>query len=571
MRLGIVVNPGPCFTSFFVCIIKSGLFIISGGMAQQNLKDLLLAPHLDRHQVASMLIPYGFKETERADANLQAMADDPMARQLLSEIIEELLFCLSRSADPDQALNYLERFTKAAVSKILFLSYLKENPRTLELLAKIFGGSPFMSEILIRDPHYLYWVSDPEILYKNRKKRDLMRDLSIALKYLRTEEKKLDILRIFKRKEILLIGIRDLMRISDVEGTLASLSILAEVLIQKAYETCKLSMSREHGTPFCRDSSGRKIRAGFAVIGMGKLGGGELNFSSDVDLIYIYSSDREGGSKNRSRTGPVSISKAEYFKHLAQKITRALSDVTDEGYLYRADLRLRPEGRTGNIANSLGRSRKYYALRGETWERIAMLKAWPVAGDRALGARFISMIRPFIFGRPFDGNAITEVRRIKERINQKMSDRGLSRRNVKLGSGGIREIEFIVQTLQVSFGRRFPVIHKRNTLNALSALVKKMLISEEEYTFLSEAYIFLRDVENKLQMVYDFQIHSIPTKEEELKACALRMGYKETGFKGAAQKLLLDYHLHSGRVNKIFQGFFYSEGMSRFRKGKLKR
>jgi glutamate-ammonia-ligase adenylyltransferase len=456
-----------------------------------------------------MLSPYGFKETERADANLQAMADDPMARQLLSEIIEELLFCLSRSADPDQALNYLERFTKAAVNKIRFLSYLKENPRTLELLAKIFGGSPFMSEILIRDPHYLYWVSDPEILYKNRKKRDLMRDLSIAMKYLRTEEKKLDILRIFKRKEILLIGIRDLLRISDVEGTLASLSILAEVLIQKAYETCRLSMNREHGTPFRGVSSNRKIRAGFAVIGMGKLGGGELNFSSDVDLIYVCSSDREGTSQNRSKTGSASISKAEYFKYLAQKITRGLSDVTDEGYLYRADLRLRPDGRTGNITNSLGSCRQYYASRGETWERIAMLKAWPVAGDRALGARFISMIRPFIFRRTFDGNAISEVRRIKERINQKMSDRGLGRRNVKLGSGGIREIEFIVQSLQVSFGKRFPVIHKRNTLNALSALFKKMLLSEEEYSFLSAAYIFLRDVENKLQMVYDFQIHVI--------------------------------------------------------------
>lgn len=540
-------------------------------MTQLNLKDLFLAPQLDRHQVASMLSPYGFKETERADANLQAMADDPMARELLSDIVEDLLFCLSRSAEPDQALNYLERFTKAAVNKIRFLSYLKENPRALELLAKIFGGSPFMSEILIRDPHYLYWVSDPEILYKNRKKRDLMRDLSIALKYLRTEEKKLDILRIFKRKEILLIGIRDLLRISDVEGTLASLSILAEVLIQKAYETCKLSMNREHKTPFRRESSDRKIRAGFAVIGMGKLGGGELNFSSDVDLIYVCSSDREGQSRNRSKTGSASISKAEYFRHLAQKITRALSDVTDEGYLYRADLRLRPEGRTGNITNSLGRCRQYYALRGETWERIAMLKAWPVAGDRALGARFISMIRPFIFCRPFDGNAISEVRRIKERIDQKMSARGLSRRNVKLGSGGIREIEFIVQSLQVSFGRRFPVIHKRNTLNALRALFKKLLLSEEEYSFLSAAYIFLRDVENKLQMVYDFQIHSFPSKEEELKACALRMGYRETGFRGAAQKLLHDYHLHSGRVNKIFQDFFYSEGMPRFREGKLKR
>lgn len=534
-------------------------------MSPLNVKDLLLAPRLDSKQPASLLKPYGFKDIEGADANLQAMADDPRLREILSEIIEELLFCLSQSADPDQALNYLERFAKAAGSKTYLFSYLKETPRTIELLAKTFGGSPFMSEILIRDPHYLYWVSDPEVLYKNRKKRDLMRDLTIALKYLRTEEKKLDMLRIFKRKEILLIGIRDLLRVSDVEGTLASLSILAEVLIKKAYEICKLSVRRDYGIPFRRDSSGKKILTGFTIIGMGKLGGGELNFSSDVDLIYLYASGQEGILKIRSKERSIPISKAEYFRQLAQKVSKALSDITNEGYVYRVDLRLRPEGKAGNIACSLKRCWQYYASRGETWERLALIKAWPVAGDRFLGMRFLSMVRPFIYCRPLDANAVTEVRRIKERIGQKIYTRGHDHRNVKLGSGGIREIEFIVQSLQVSFGKRFPMIHKRNTMKTLRVLFHQRLLSKDEYLCLSSAYLFLRDVENKLQIVFDSQTHSLPAKDEDLRACALRLGYQETGQESAAEKLLADYHLHTSRVNNIYQSLFYTDEPSRFR------
>lgn len=521
-------------------------------MAKLNINDLLLASRLNLQQVASLLKPYGFKEIERADANLQAMADDPFARQILSEIIEGLLFCLSKSADPDQALNSLERFTKTAINKIHLFSYLKDTPRTIELLAKTFGGSPFMSEILIRDPQYLYWVSDPDVLYEARKKREVMQDLSGALKHLKTEEKKLEMLRIFKRKEILRIGVRDLLRLSDVEETIASLSILAEVLIQKAYEISESSMRQGYGFRFHKDSLGRRVRTGFTVIAMGKLGGSELNFSSDVDLIYLYASDKEGMS--------------EYFRLLSQKIIKALSDMTNEGYLYRVDLRLRPEGKAGNIASSLSRFEHYYSSRGETWERLALLKAWPLAGDRSLGMRFLSMVHPFIYRRPFDTRTIAEVRRMKERIDRKISVRGQDHRNVKLGSGGIREIEFIVQSLQASFGRKFPTIHNRNTMKALRALFRQRLLSEEEFYCLSRAYLFLRDVENKLQMVYDFQTHSLPRKEEELRACALRLGFKDTGKGTATESFLEEYHLHTSKVNRIYKGLFYRDGWKRFTK-----
>lgn len=512
-------------------------------MTRLNLKDLLLAPKLTPGEVASLLSLYGFKDIERADANLQEMADDLRGRQILAGILEELLSCLSQSVDPDRALNFLERFSRAALNKINLFSYLEGSPRTIELLAKTFGASPFMAEILIRDPEYLYWVSDPRVLHRERKRKEIERDLSTALKNIRTHEKKLDILRIFKRKEILRIGIRDLLKLSGVEETVAALSVLAEVLIQNAYEVCEGFLRQ--------NSTRRKTRAGFTILGMGKLGGGELNFSSDVDLIYLYGGDQENLA-------------ADYFKPLAQKITAALSEIADEGYVYRVDLLLRPEGNQGDIACSLKDFKQYYETRGKTWERMALIKAWPVAGDQALGKKFLSMARPFIYGSPLDSQALDEIKSIKERIDRKILSRDQTHRNVKLGFGGIREIEFIVQSLQLCSGGQASGLRERNTVKALRALLAHRLLSGKEHRSLSEAYLFLRDVENKLQMVYDFQTHALPADEQELRDCALRMGYRDADRETAAKKFLDDYRLHTTEVNRIFQSVFYSSAPSRF-------
>jgi [glutamine synthetase] adenylyltransferase / [glutamine synthetase]-adenylyl-L-tyrosine phosphorylase len=527
-------------------------------MAGLNPKDLLLAARLDAEQVATLLRPYGFREIQKADANLQAMADDPRARQLLADLIEEFLACVSRSADPDQSLTYFERFAKAAIHKVNLFSYLVSSPRVLDLLATTFGASPFMSEILIRDPEYLYWVSDSRILNPERKKKEMIRALSDMLKGIKTESKQLDLLRIFKRKEILRIGIRDLLKLASVESTGAALSDLAEVVIQKCYEISDRAIRREMGTPYHMGPGGKKVRTGFTVLAMGKLGGGELNFSSDVDLMYLYASDQGGirGPGQAVRSG--SLSQEDYFKRLSQKITSALSDVTSEGYLYRVDLRLRPEGNAGTLAHSLKAFERYYAARGETWERLALIKAWPVGGDRSLGVKFLKKVAPFIHGRPFGRNALQEVKRIKDRIDRKMSARGQSHRNVKLGLGGIREIEFVAQSLQASFGRKFPKVRERSTGKALRKLFDRGLLSPEEYRELSSAYRFLRDVENKLQMVSDFQTHSIPVESGEIRACAIRMGYATGGADTAVDRFLKDYGDHTRRVHGIFQSRFGS-------------
>jgi [glutamine synthetase] adenylyltransferase / [glutamine synthetase]-adenylyl-L-tyrosine phosphorylase len=525
-------------------------------MTPPNIKDLLLAPSLDPQQVIALLSPYGFEDPAKADANLQALGDNAPVRQLLADILEELLDNVSQSADPDQALNYFERFARAAINKIYLFSYLKDSPRTLEILAKTFGGSPYMAEILIRDPHYLYWVTDPQILNGVRKKREIERELARALKTLTDERKRLDYLRIIKRRETLRIGVRDLLRLCPVEETLADLSTLAEALISAAHWICSSALRREYGIP-------RKAFGGFTILAMGKLGGGELNFSSDVDLIYLYASDGE-----EVREEAATVLASEYFRRLCQKITVALSEFTSEGYVFRVDLRLRPEGKAGNIAYSLDGFERYYQSRGETWERLALLKAWPVAGDRALGWRFLEMARPFIYDRPFDLKALEEVRGIKRKIDQQISIRQQGRQqrshNVKLGAGGIREIELIVQALQVCHGARTPQIRERNTLKSLGALRDQSLISSEEYKTLTESYVFLRDVENKLQMVNDSQTHSLPIEGQELTACARRLGYSDNELGAAAEQLLRDYQRHTSQVNRIFEEIFSATVLGRF-------
>jgi len=498
------------------------------------IKDLLLAPSLDRPQAAALLGPYGFKDPIKADSNLQAMAGEPAEREILAEILTDLLACVSQSADPDQALTYLERFAQAALNKTRLFQYLQDSPQALEILAMTLGASPYMAEILIRDPQHFYWLTDPAILSSSRKKRDIQRELAHTLRVLEGEQRQLDYLRFVKRREMLHIGVRDLLRLCPVTETLVALSTLAEVLISMTYWVCASTLKRECSVP-------KNVFNGFTVLAMGKLGGGELNFSSDVDLIYLYDRDREE---------PGSIAASDYFLRLAQRVTGGLKDFTGEGYMYRVDLRLRPEGKSGYVAYPLDGFERYYRTRLATWERLALLKAWPVAGSRALAHAFLDMARPFVYDSAFDAKALEDVRSIKSKINKKMAERDQQTRNVKLGTGGIREIELIAQTLQIRHGGTLPDIRHRSTVQALGSLCAHSLVSREECDTLTEAYIFLRDVENKLQMANDAQTHSLPRDETELRVVARTLGY------AAADDFLREYQRHTSEVNRIFGVYF---------------
>jgi glutamate-ammonia-ligase adenylyltransferase len=261
----------------------------------------------------------------------------------------------------------------------------------------------------------------------------------------------------------------------------------------------------------------------------------------------------------------------EYYGALARRVTSYLAETTSEGTVYRVDLRLRPEGRMGAVAQSLRAFEAYYRTRGRTWERLALLRARPVAGDRPLGLRFLKRVRPFLFGRPFDATAVAEVRRLKEETDLEVARKGETERNVKLGTGGIREIEFLVQTFQLRFGRRRPGLRVRDTLGALDALHYAGLLGEDEHGALRRAYVFLRDVENKLQMVADAQVHSLPASEDEIRLCALRLGYRDAEEPGAGGALLRDHRSHTAAVHRIFTSVFSGERLEEAEKAVRRR
>jgi len=516
------------------------------GTRMSGVRDLLLAPSLTPERVAALLRPYGFLDPLRADRELQLLAEDPEARQLLAALLEELLQAAAGSADADQALARFERFVRASGSATRVFSHLRSDPRMLDVLLRTFGASSFLAEILIRHPDWLYWLSEPDVLTRPRRTADVWSDVRAALEPLQEEAHRLDALRVAKRREILHVGIRDLLRFASVGATLEALSEVAEALIEGALLVAETGLRESLGLDPPEPST---RRAGFVVLGMGKLGGGELNFSSDVDLLYLYDSDR-----GRVRRGASAPPRRDYYQNLARRLTVALGDVTGEGYVYRVDLRLRPEGGAGSVALPASAFAGYYRARGASWERLALLKARPVAGDFELGARGLERTSRFVFGPPFGEEALRELRRLKQQVDRRIAVRSEQARHVKLGIGGIREIELVTQVLQLRFGGRRRALRPRGTLEALSALLDADLVSAADHRDLTRAYLFLRDVENKLQVVSDAQVHVLPEDPQELRRCALRLGYRDRSGIAAEQALVADYRRSTDAVHRIYEG-----------------
>lgn len=519
-------------------------------------RPLLLSANLKTDEVSHILEPYGFQHPAKADANLQAIAGPPQERQALSIILGDLLAAVGQTADPDQALNEWDRYVQSGINRAQLYQFLAQAPRLLHLLCTIFGNSPAMAQTLIRDPLLVYWLGEESNLKRSPTHALLARLLSDSVETFKTSTLKLDALRRFTRREMLRIGIRDLLRHASVIETVTSLSNLARVVIQSAYTIVQCDLQKKHGIPTHRDPHGSEKETGFVVLGMGKLGGGELNYSSDVDLIYLYESS-EG--KTRGTRGQQSISNETFFESLARELTSALAEATQEGTVFRVDLRLRPEGSLGPLARSLDEAIRYYESRGRDWERLAFIKAWPIAGEKRVGQSFLRRLRFFVHGTrdDFHHRVLDTVRSLKVQIKGKMVRRGENDRHVKLGTGGIREIEFIVQALQLLHARQCPGIMERNTLRALSRLSDAKVLPKGTAKQLAQSYVYLRDIEHKLQMVNELQTHLIPHDMAEVAKCAIRLGYaKQPTPQETAMPFLQDYHRHSCDVHRIYQQIF---------------
>jgi glutamate-ammonia-ligase adenylyltransferase len=542
-------------------------------------QDLLLAPELTPDEVNQFLRSYGFKDPAAADRNLQLMAEDFTHRELLARIVAGLLKAAQLSPDSDAAFNNFERFLSAVTHPANFLGFLGDTPEALEALILVFGTSPFSSEILIRNPENFYWLLDQLGATWIKSRESTMQEARQWIGKFSDPEPKFHALSRFKRREMLRIGVRDILKVTDVVGTITELSNLADVVVQLVYEICYTKVVRRYGVPYYEDDRSNLRPARFTVLGMGKLGARELNYSSDIDLIYLY--DGEQGSTQFSSdvlapaagteanvasqdvenphpqgdlaTSSSKIATPEFFKRLAQSITHELSDLTEEGYFYRVDLRLRPEGSAGSVATSLTACKNYYSSWGETFERLALIKARPVAGSMELGEEFCEALNSFVYRKFLDFAALEEIQEIKGRINLKLGSKQKQESHVKLGPGGIREIEFFVQALQLIYGGRNRDLQERSTLASLDKLRARHFLSAQEHGHLREAYLFLRDLEHKLQMVFHFQTHELPSEPEELYRCARRMGFAEKSVSETIDQFAKAYKKHTTHVSHIFQ------------------
>ena len=306
---------------------------------------------------------------------------------------------------------------------------------------------------------------------------------------------------------------RDVLGLDDVDATLAGATMLAETCLQCALQALEQQFATRHGQVIAEDGSVQRL----VVFGLGKLGGGELNFSSDVDLVYAYP---QAGQSDGARP----LAAEEYFARLGQQLARLLDETTADGFSHRVDLRLRPFGSAGRVALSFNGMDQYFQREGRDWERYAWLKARAVAGDIAAGEAWLETLRPFVYRRYLDFTALDGLRDMKAAITAEVAHHARLD-DIKRGPGGIREIEFLAQSLQLIRGGREASLRERRLLPALQALVDLGQIDPPTGQALADAYRFLRRVENRLQMLRDAQTHALPQGEPERERIALGLGY----------------------------------------------
>ena len=513
---------------------------------------LLLATDLASRDVARVLQAHGLQDWQHADRNLQALAGEPATRKALAMILPTLLESLAQTADPDQGLNEWERYADSGIHRLQLFQYLASAPHINAVLSTVFGNSPSMAQTLLRDPLLVYWIEDERVLVRRQTRSKLLATLENVQEGVKTFEAKCEALRRFKRREMLRLGIRDLLGIATPIETYTVLSDVAAAVIQAAHDLVDQKLQNQHGFWRKKGSGTGKNRIGLSVLAMGKLGGWELNYSSDVDLIYVYQAPER---MTNSGKGQEALSGPEYFHTLARELTNVLSASTAEGALFRVDMRLRPEGEVGLLACSVEDACHYYQTRGRTWERLAFLKAKPIAGDLQIGRSFIRKLGKFVYGtREIAPQIFSEIHALRSQMVSKMKRRGELERNVKLGIGGIREIEFIVQGLQLRWGYRYPSIRDRQTLKTLVKLMRIGKLKIDALEQLKASYIFLRNLENKIQMVHELQTHLLPAKTEDLAKCAMRMRYpKRKTATQTAENFLRDYHEHTENVHDHYQ------------------
>ncbi len=500
---------------------------------------------LDRpEQSASWLKSAGLQNLERAATNLQAIARSGMTLDQVASLAEQLKSELAVASDPDRALNNLEKFVLAARSRLAIGSLFQRDATSLTILLKLFSASQYLSDLLIRDREsYDYLRLTEGQLYS--------RDFLVATlrnRVLLTADSlhAMQILRRFKHHETLRIAFGDLIVGHRIEQVTQQISFVADAIIDAALSFARDSLSRKWGTPMSEDGSACR----FVIFALGKLGGLELNYSSDIDLIAVYEAD--------GPVSPANKSSQQYFERVTRETIKLLNETTSMGAAFRVDMRLRPEGRTGPICCNRRSFLRYYDLLGRTWERQALIKARPVAGDLDFGNELLSSLMPWIYRPILNRFDIAGIRALKRQIEHRAVVSGQDKTNIKTGYGGIRDIEFTIQFLQLLNGGAITTVRTPNTLDAIRLLAEANCLNLQEADLLRQNYCWLRQLEHRLQIMFDLQTHTLPDDPHEVARTAKRMGYKQDSGLAVLVQFQADLQEITGVNNQILNHLLHN-------------
>lgn len=427
-----------------------------------------------------------------------------------SVVLDSFINTLEKEASKHYFNNSSEsnllRIIGSVYDKSSFINEVINYPHHSEIIISISTNSNYLTDIVVGNPGYLYQIFDHEYLLKEIESATLAGELMNGAGRYKSIAAKLNYLRQSKKRYILKIGLTDILNIHDLQIITEQLSLLAKSINAVLFEICFSEIISKYEYPV--------IQSKYSLCSLGKLGGNELNYSSDVDLLLFYDQNEF-----------YDTIKKEYHELLSEAailFIKSSSEISDKGYIYRVDFRLRPDGKYSPLCKALTDYTKYYEMRGEDWERQMLIKLDFIGGDESLYKSFYEFLKPYIYPASVYGSPKEQIKKMKQNIE--FHNQG--KENVKLFKGGLRDIEFSIQALQLMNGGKFPELRTGNTLKAISLLFNRGLLKTKEKKHLTDAYIFYRRIEHYLQLMNDTQTHLIPEDLEILKKLSRYLGFK---------------------------------------------
>jgi glutamate-ammonia-ligase adenylyltransferase len=515
--------------------------------------DLVLDPDPPPRRIAEVLEKYAFQNVHQAYRNLMALAEEDIrflstrrCRLFLASIAPQLLQAIAATPDPDSTLVSLDKVSSSLGGKGVLWELFSFNPPSLKLCVELCAYSPYLSEILITNPGMIDGLMDSLMLDKLPGRAAMRQSLA---ELCRAAEDLDPILHSFRNDLLLRVGVRDLLGKEDISATTRTLSEIAETCLAQIADHEYRKLARKFGLPSIEGGPGAGQPCEMAVLAMGKFGGQEMNYHSDLDIVFVYQAD---GHTKSSHPGQAreSTTNQHFFSELGQRIIKKTSRLSAYGRLYEVDARLRPTGRSGALATSLDEFARYFAEgHGQLWERQALCKARVVAGSPPMAKAAAATVSRAAFEHSWTRKNADEIRRMRQRLEETVTGD-----NLKRGAGGIVDIEFLVQMLQLKFGRRQPGIRQPNTLAALEAIHNLGHLSSHDFQFFRSSYRFLRSLEGRLRLMSVTARDSLPKDPTELAKLAHLLDCP------SGDAVLADFQEYTTETRKRFDRIFDSEG-----------